>query len=87
MPQASSFVPGCGGDAAENKATLHYSWIRQASHLRVILAGLQLFHASSVAHSVYKTFGVSGGRDCDCPFVSYFKLVGNASVNICHQPD
>lgn len=60
--QPSPLVPGCGGGAAENKATLLYLQIRQESHLRAILVGLQLFYASSMAQSVYKTtFGAWGG--------------------------
>lgn len=50
--------------------------------------GLQLSYASSMAESVYKTtFGAWGQGDCDRPFVLYSKLLSNASVNVCHQPD
>lgn len=40
MLQSPLLVPGCGSDAAEKKkATLHYSFIRQESHLRAIYLG------------------------------------------------
>lgn len=84
--QPSLLVPACGGHAAENKATLHYLGIRQESHLRAILVGLQLFYASSMK-SVYRTFGAGGRGDCGCSFVSYSELLSNASVNTCQQPD
>lgn len=63
MLQPSLFVPGCGGGAAENKATLCHLLIRQESHLRAISVGLQLLYVSSTAQILYKTaFEAWGGE-------------------------
>lgn len=59
--QPSLLVPACGGHAAENKATLHYLGIRQESHLRAILVGLQLFYTFSMKVSIeHLGHGVGG---------------------------
>lgn len=63
MLQPSLLVPGCGGSAAENKASLCHLRIRQESHLRALSVELQPLYASSVAQSLYKTaFGAWGGE-------------------------
>lgn len=89
MLRPSPLVPVCSSGAVENKMTTQHLRIRQEYCWRAVLIGLQLVHAASGAQSDYKTTsGVCGrGWCCDCPSVSYPKLLNNVTVDTDHRPD